>query len=106
MRPPTGAPAPAGRRCTLYTLEALARRWQDEPPARVAGNAVTVFAPQLPFGAALCVAEVADRAGAMLRLARQAWHEGRLLDAADALPVYLRDKVALTTAERALEVSR
>ena len=85
----------------LYTLAALSRRWRDEPPARVAGNAVTVFAPHLPFGGAFCVAAVADRAAALLRLAHQAWHEGRLLDPAAALPVYLRDKVALTMAERA-----
>ena len=85
----------------LYTLDALAQCWRDEPPARVAGNAVTAFAPWLPFGAAFCVAEVADRAGALLRLARQAWRDGALLDPAEALPLYLRDKVALTTAERA-----
>ncbi len=85
----------------LYTLDALARHWRDAPPTRVAGNAVTVFAPQLPFGAAFCVAEVGDRAAALLRLAASAWREGRCVDPAAALPVYLRDKVALTTAERA-----
>ena len=34
-------------------------------------------------------------------MAEQAWREGRLLDAAEALPLYLRDKVAQTTVERA-----
>lgn len=85
----------------LYTQGALARQWRAAPPTRVAGNAVSVFAPQLPFGAALCIAEVGDRAAAMLRLAVSAWRAGRWVDPADALPVYLRDKVALTTAERA-----
>ena len=33
-------------------------------------------------------------------LARQAWLQGQAVDAALALPLYLRDKVALTTAER------
>ena len=42
----------------------------------------------------------ADRAGALLRLAWQAWHAGQAQPAEQALPVYLRDKVALTTAER------
>ena len=41
-----------------------------------------------------------DRAAALLRLADQAWREGRAVAAQKALPVYLRDKVALTTAER------
>jgi tRNA threonylcarbamoyladenosine biosynthesis protein TsaB len=42
----------------------------------------------------------ADRAAALLRLADQAWRAGRAVPAEQALPVYLRDKVALTTAER------
>ena len=41
-----------------------------------------------------------DRAAALLRLADQAWQEGRAVPAQQALPVYLRDKVAQTTAER------
>jgi len=72
----------------------------ERAPARVAGNAATVFAPWLPFGAAHCIAEVGDRAGALLRLAQQLHDDGRGVDPADALPLYLRDKVALTTRER------
>lgn len=90
----------AVRAPALYTLEALAQCWRDEPLRRVAGNACAAFAPRLPFGAAECIAEVGDRAGALLRLARQAWGSGARLDPAAALPLYLRDKVALTTAER------
>ncbi len=41
-----------------------------------------------------------DRAQALLLLAHQAWHQGQAVPAEQALPVYLRDKVALTTAER------
>jgi tRNA threonylcarbamoyladenosine biosynthesis protein TsaB len=37
---------------------------------------------------------------ALAALARRAWVRGDLLDAALALPRYVRDKVALTTAER------
>lgn len=86
----------------LYTLDAIGACWQATPPARVAGNATTTFAPRLPFGGAECIASVGDRAGALLRLARDAWNAGARLDPAEALPVYLRDKVALTSAERAL----
>jgi tRNA threonylcarbamoyladenosine biosynthesis protein TsaB len=38
-----------------------------------------------------------------MRVAQQAWRDGAAVDAADALPLYLRDKVALTTAEREAE---
>ncbi|MFO0123935.1 MAG: tRNA (adenosine(37)-N6)-threonylcarbamoyltransferase complex dimerization subunit type 1 TsaB [Inhella sp.] len=41
-----------------------------------------------------------DRAGALGRLAVAAAQAEAWVDAADALPVYVRDKVALTTAER------
>jgi tRNA threonylcarbamoyladenosine biosynthesis protein TsaB len=41
-----------------------------------------------------------DRAAALLRLALQAAAGGAGVDAAAALPLYLRDKVALTTSER------
>lgn len=85
----------------LFTLEALATRWVDAPPQRVAGNAPAVFAGRLPDGGAEHHGQVGDRAAALLRLSRAAWARGEARDAALALPVYLRDKVALTTAERA-----
>lgn len=84
----------------LYTLPALAARWRDAPPAAVAGSAVTAFADRLPLAGLRCWPETPDRAGALLRLARAAWADGAARDAQDALPLYLRDKVALTTAER------
>jgi tRNA threonylcarbamoyladenosine biosynthesis protein TsaB len=37
----------------------------------------------------------------MIPLARALWAEGGAVDAALALPLYLRDKVAQTSAERA-----
>jgi tRNA threonylcarbamoyladenosine biosynthesis protein TsaB len=85
----------------LYTLEALAARWRAEPPQRVAGSAVAAFGDRLPVGPARLASREADRAAALLRLARHAWARGAAIDPAQALPVYLRDKVALTTAERA-----
>lgn len=68
----------------------------------LAGSALGAFGPRLhqPAGLMLRPAEH-DRARALLRLARQALAAGAAVDAAQALPMYLRDKVALTTAERA-----
>ena len=84
----------------LYTLAALAARWIAEPPVHVAGNAVPAFGRRLPHGDASRHDVETDRAAALLRCALQAWHAGAAVDAAQALPVYLRDKVAQTTAER------
>lgn len=85
----------------LYTLEALAAHWADAPPQRVAGNALAAFGARLADGGAQRHAHLRDRPAALLRLARAAWARGEACDPAQALPIYLRDKVALTTAERA-----
>ena len=73
----------------------------------VAGNAL------LAHGAALEAAglptalarwpDAAPRGAALLALAQAAWADGLALDAAQALPLYVRDKVAQTTAERLAE---
>lgn len=85
----------------LCTPEALVAAWVAAPPAWLAGSAWTVFGPrlQLPPGPRLLPREH-DRAGALLRLAVAAHARGEGVDAALALPLYLRDKVALTTQER------
>lgn len=85
----------------LYTLAALAAAWRRVPPQRVSGSALQAFGGRLPLGAAQCVAHEQDRAGALLRLARRAWADAATIDPAQALPLYLRDKVALSSAERA-----
>lgn len=84
----------------LWTLGALADAWRMAPPARVAGSAVSAFADRLPWGDARCWPHTVDRAAALLRLAEAAWTQGRCQAADQALPLYLRDKVAQTTAER------
>ena len=94
----TVAVAPA-----LYTLPALAEAWQRDPPAAIAGNALSVFSGRLPDSGATGVPAVTDRAAALGRLAAQAWRRGGAIDPAAALPLYLRDKVAQTTEERARE---
>ena len=85
----------------LWALPALLDAWQHRPPACVAGTALAAFGPRLPTGNALRVEATVDRAAALARLARAAWQRGQAVDAAQALPLYLRDKVALTSAERA-----
>jgi tRNA threonylcarbamoyladenosine biosynthesis protein TsaB len=81
----------------LYAPEALAARWGR--PAAVAGSALTEYAAAL--GAlANTWPQARSRATALGALALAAWQRGDRLDAAEALPVYVRDKVALTTAER------
>jgi len=81
----------------LYAPDALRARWGQ--PDAAAGNALEVFAavlgtvtPSWPH--------TQSRAAALGRLAEQAWQQGLRLDAAEAQPIYVRDKVALTTAER------
>jgi tRNA threonylcarbamoyladenosine biosynthesis protein TsaB len=86
----------------LYTLPSLNAAWQGLALQALAGNAWAAFTGQLqtPTGATLWPQET-GRAAALLRLALQAAAAGEGLPADAALPLYLRDKVALTTAERA-----
>ena len=55
------------------------------------------------YGAQLCgvAAQAVPQAAAIARLAVPEFAQGHAVDAAQALPLYLRDKVALTTRERA-----
>ncbi len=86
---------------SLFTLPALQALWQAQPPSAVAGSALAEFGDRLPCADARRIDDAgADRAAALARLARAAWAQGQAVDAAQALPLYLRDKVALTTAER------
>jgi tRNA threonylcarbamoyladenosine biosynthesis protein TsaB len=84
----------------LWSVAALNAAWRDAVPACVAGSALEAFGARLLTGAALCITQPHDRAAALARLARAAWQHGEAVDAALALPLYLRDKVAQTTAER------
>lgn len=87
----------------LFGIEALLQRWRQQPPAAVVGNALAAF-PALgeALAESACLLQPAShsRARALLSLARQGWDQGLQLDAAQAMPVYVRDKVALTTEER------
>lgn len=84
----------------LATPEALNARWREAAPQVVAGNAAAAFGDRLQPGSAEVRGEARPRARAMLPLASTLWLAGVAVDAALALPLYLRDKVAQTTAER------
>jgi tRNA threonylcarbamoyladenosine biosynthesis protein TsaB len=80
---PAAVPAPAGR----FTL---------------AGNAAAVFGARLSAAgqAAAIDSAASPQAGAVARLGWRAWQAGRTLPAAQAAPLYVRDKVAFTSEER------
>jgi tRNA threonylcarbamoyladenosine biosynthesis protein TsaB len=84
----------------LYTLDALQAQWDAAPPSVVAGSALPAYEDRLHAAAARRVPSVQHRAAALARVARLAWDAGAAVDAALALPLYLRDKVALTESER------
>lgn len=86
---------------TLYTLESLHASWQERPPQSIAGTAPAAFGERLEGGAAQIVGDARPVASALLTCAQAAWARGSATDAALALPLYLRDRVALTSAERA-----
>jgi len=87
----------------LWAPQALAAAWDAAPPDVCAGSALAVFDAELQAACprARRVDAGTDRAAALLALAERAQQEGAGVDAAQALPLYLRDKVALTSAERA-----
>jgi tRNA threonylcarbamoyladenosine biosynthesis protein TsaB len=84
----------------LYAPAALREHWGH--PRAVAGSALAAFDELLADGASMSRSwpRSASRAAALGALAAQAWARGETLDPAEAMPVYVRDKVAQTTAER------
>jgi tRNA threonylcarbamoyladenosine biosynthesis protein TsaB len=92
-------------------------RWQEAAPLQVgapeklhmpndlvvlqAGNAFAAYGERLPPvapGGLRC--EAMPTAAALLRLAPALWAQGLAVPAEQAMPLYIRDKVAHTTAER------
>lgn len=85
--------------CALIRPEDLV---PDSTADLLAGNVFGVYAGRLPTGlASLARIEALPSASALLRLAPALAAAGQCVDAALALPLYVRDKVALTTEERA-----
>jgi len=79
---------------------ALSERWREDAPHAVAGSALAAFGERLETHAARLAPHATPRARAMLPLAATLWDAGGAVDAALALPLYVRDKVAQTTEER------
>ena len=70
------------------------------PDGLVAGNALAAHPGMLGAWAGVALPLAGPTAQAIVRLAPALLHAGLAVDAADALPLYVRDKVALTTLER------
>ena len=64
----------------------------------LAGNVFEAYGPRLDLTGERCVA--LPTAAALLRLAPALWAQGLAVPADQAMPLYIRDKVANTTAER------
>jgi tRNA threonylcarbamoyladenosine biosynthesis protein TsaB len=80
---------------------------QKTQPWVMAGNVFAVYGERValddPAGAQALRLPALPTASAMLRLAPQLLAAGKTVVAEHALPSYIRDKVAKTTAERAAE---
>ena len=106
-----GADWQVAQAAQLWPLTEPVARWTQGSPntvpgLRLCGNALQAypdrFASLWPLGATvLGETTAAPRAGALAALAQRAWARGDTVDVALALPRYVRDKVAQTTAERA-----
>jgi tRNA threonylcarbamoyladenosine biosynthesis protein TsaB len=86
---------------TLQSPETLTwpEAWQGQTFV-VAGNAHAVYGTRWPAGLSAEHIAALPTATALLRLAPQAWAHGDAVPPEEALPLYVRDKVAQTTAER------
>lgn len=94
----------------LWPLDEPVRRWavadaatpaELNVPRHLTGSALQAYPDRFEgIAAAHLWPRAAPRGDALATLASQAWLRGDTLDAALALPRYVRDKVAQTTAER------
>jgi tRNA threonylcarbamoyladenosine biosynthesis protein TsaB len=84
------------KRCSLIKPEYLDWNGVDV----LAGNVFVMYGKRLPHGGR-CVT-VMPTAAALLRLAPRLMATGACVSADQALPTYIRDKVAQTTLERSL----
>ena len=74
--------------------------WREGFPFIAAGNAWATYAARWPAAFTAPQLQALPTALALLRLAPQAWAAGLAVPAEQALPLYIRDKVAQTTQER------
>lgn len=90
--------------CELIRPENLAAHLVDDAAkSLLAGNVFDVYNGRLStFPGGVNVVQTLPTATALLRLAPALASSGHCMDAASALPLYVRDKVALTSEERAV----
>ena len=91
----------ASQAAALSTAQSAAMpswHWAGSGAERYAG----ILTPPMKVDDALIRRHCLPNAADLLTLGEQQVRQGKLLPAEEALPVYLRDKVALTTAEQAL----
>jgi len=86
----------------LQSPEGLAwpSHWCEGVPFIAAGNAWATYAGRWPTVFRALQVQAVPTALALLRLAPLAWAAGLAVPAEQALPLYIRDKVAQTTQER------
>ena len=88
--------------CELIRPENLADYLLRVPGSQLlAGNVFDVYAQRLPATMGIPHTPALPTATALLRLAPALAAAGQCVDASLALPLYVRDKVAFTTDERA-----
>jgi tRNA threonylcarbamoyladenosine biosynthesis protein TsaB len=88
--------------CTLVPPQGLAQAWRSNASRLLTGNVFEVYADRLPaLPAGSTVLPALPTAAAMLRLAPALMAAGAARPPEQALPLYVRDKVAQTTDERA-----
>lgn len=88
-----GRPVAGARRFRPGCTRACSRA----PGWTLAGSAAAAYPGRLAGAPGLALLPTAT---ALLRLAPALWQAGRAVPAEQALPLYIRDKVAQTTAER------
>jgi tRNA threonylcarbamoyladenosine biosynthesis protein TsaB len=85
----------------LWNPASWAAAQAADPAPHVAGSALGAYGDALSSGAARRHAARVPTARALAHLAGLAWASGSGVPAEAAVPLYVRDRVALTTAERA-----
>ena len=84
----------------LCAPDALAARIAAQPAAWLAGSAARAMSERLTPASTSVDPQAQPAARALLACAEAAWSNREAIGAAAAAPLYLRDRVALTTAER------
>ncbi len=93
---------PAGCRAVDHAMLVRPEAYSPAPGTTLlAGNVFDVYAARLPATPGMARVAAWPTAAALLHLAPGLIAAGQLVDAASALPLYVRDKVAFTTDERA-----